>query len=303
MFFKSLGSFFIVFTAVASYGHELNFPLPIGANQEDITLYHFCRLNSTDLAVADPNCVASVKAFRGEELVTQCFDQFLNFELDPQTLAFTRKSGRNETYWHRNYERKDKKSVLHRYDYTELAREYAGIKLGRQFYDVLNRSVNTKPPTQTDLENAFAKGYLIGYLQPDFADVRPDLYCEKGKQTCESSSGDVKNQYPNTNPPAVKPPENAVREDGALFKIKNGQGPADVQDQNPVETCIMKKVTQKLKAEKTLKLAPWGRDTPHPQIKATNGYLLKLGVCDSSYWGTSFCSSYNDKVHNVRSGT
>lgn len=297
MLLKLFGTLF-AFTAVVSYGHELALPLPSGATHEDINLYHFCRMNSIGLPAVTANCVASVKAFSGQKLVSRCFDQFVNFKIELKPLMHDQKSGARESFWHSNYEKKDKKDVSHRYDYSESLRELAGTMLGRRFYDALKRPEGANLPNQSDLDNAFVRGYRIGYLQPDFAGYKPDVYCEKGKSTCESSSGKVRNLYPNSNPLPVKPPENAVREDGALIKFTNGHGPAETQDQDPIESCIMKSVNQRLKTEKAIKLAPWGLDLSPEQKKASNRYLLKLGICDFSYWGASYCSAYNEKTHN-----
>lgn len=247
--------------------HEIELQLPSEATQEDIELQRFCRMKSAVEAAFDPNCAEAIEAFGGKEIVAQCVDQFLNYKVDPKTLQYLHQTGGGLGLWHRHYEKTDEKSPAHRYDYTESARELAGVTLGRQFADNIMRSgkpdtavttgssseasssttgivtagrvvgaelsgergqsssrsgsTTVKGPTQSELDTAYARGYGKGYQQPDLVGMKPDMYCEKGKATCQTSSGDVVNRYPDSNPPPVKQPDAAIREDGERIPIKS----------------------------------------------------------------------------------
>jgi hypothetical protein len=229
---------------MVSYGHEIGLKLPPGTTHEDINLHRFCRWKSTAEAIPASTCVASVEAAGQKHLVSQCFDQFINFKVEPRTRKYIHEVSGNSGVWHRTYAKTDNKLPYHRYDYTELRREFAGVTLGRRFADILLKpgSKASNELNQSEMDLAFAQGYKIGYLQPDLAGIKPDTYCKKGKPTCQTADGSVKNEYPHSDPPTVKAPDYAIREDGKLIKIWK-----DPKDQDPIEACITKAVVQMLR--------------------------------------------------------
>lgn len=187
-----------------------------------------------------------------------------------------------------------------------------------------------KGPSQEEIEKAFAKGYKEGYKDPQKAGINPDVYCEKGQPTCYTSNGNLKNEYPKSDPPPTKEPtkvpprvssddsskhddtktvdasdsstkvisdnEEAKKPDTAVSTVAND----GVLKLSPMQLCVAKAVEKKFGKNGGMgsKVVVQTDSSKSPEeLKKINTQLLKMGICDESYWGKAYCTDYLKKMN------
>jgi hypothetical protein len=193
-----------------------------------------------------------------------------------------------------------------------------------------SQSWTQKGPSQEEIEKAFARGYKDGYQKPDKAGITPDVYCEKGQPTCYSSNGNLKNEHPKSDPPPTKEPtkvpprvssddssklddtktvdvsdsstkvisdnEEAKKPDTTVSTVAND----GVLKLSPMQLCVAKAVEKKFGKNGGLgsKVVVQTDSSKTPdELKKINTHMLKMGICDESYWGKAYCTDYLKKMN------
>ncbi|HET9236894.1 MAG TPA: hypothetical protein VFO10_06565 [Oligoflexus sp.] len=206
----------------------------------------------------------------------------------------------------------------------------AGVGHERGGSSGTEKTVTQKGPTQAEIDSEFARGYKEGYKNPQKAGIPPDVACEKGQPTCYSSNGNVKNEHPKSDPPPTKEPtkvpprvssddsskpddtktvdasdssnkvisdnEEAKKPDTAVSTVAND----GVLNLSPMQLCVAKAVEKKFGKNGGLgsKVVVQTDSSKTPEeLKKINTQMLKMGICDETYWGKAYCTDYLKKLN------
>jgi hypothetical protein len=143
--------------------------------------------------------------------------------------------------WHQEYA-PSQDDGMHRHDWSHEARDFAAAKyavakvqLERKLRE--SNSPTTSPTTgvlkQKDLDAMREKYYRIGYENPQWGEVNPDIYCERNAPDCITSSvKPLKNTYYQKHGPSGTPKPGV----GSLWA---GYGPGIL---DPMARCVFQKL-------------------------------------------------------------